>query len=185
MFLTMSVPANLFQKKSCVVVSGASRGLGECISLTFAKKFPKGSIFILLSRNGIALENVKAKINSECPGQICHTKEFDQGIVLPENFDSLFDSILQSNNISFAGLEQAVMVHSAGSLGDITKYCKEMSDPKTIRDCFDVNVVGAILLNSAFLETFHETAIKKIVVNLSSLAALKPFKSWSLYCSGF
>ena len=184
MFLTMSVPSNLFQKKTFVVVSGSSLGLGECISLTFGKKFPKGSVFILLSRDGKALEKVKARINSDCPGQICHTKEFDQGIVLPENFDSLFDSILQSSSLSLAGLEQAVMVHSAGSLGDITKYCKEICDPETIRDCFDVNVVGAILINSAFLKTFHEAAIKKIIVNVSSLAALQPFKSWSLYCSG-
>lgn len=174
---------NLFQKKSCVVVCGASRGLGECISITFAKKFLTGSVFILLSRDGKALENVKTSLQSECPDQLCITKVFDQGIMQQENFECLFDGIVQSNNISLADLEQVVMVHCAGTLGDITKYCKEMTDPKKVRENFDINVVGTILLNSAFLKAFKDVG-SKVIINISSLAGIQPFKSWSLYCSG-
>lgn len=174
---------NLFQRKSCVIVCGASRGLGECISLTFAKKFPVGSVFILLSRDGKALENVKTRLHSESPGQLCIMKVFDQGIMQQENFESLFDGVVSSNNISLDNLEQVVMVHSAGTLGDITKYCKEMTDIEKVRKHFDINVVGTILLNSAFLKAFKDVG-NKVVINISSLAAIQPFKSWSLYCSG-
>lgn len=173
---------NLFQKKTCVVVCGASRGLGECISVTFARKFSAGSVFILLSRDGNALGNVKSKINAECPDQVCVTRKFDQGNIQQKNFDSVFQEIFHTNSICVAGFEQAVMVHSAGTLGDITKYSKELVDAETVRRNFDVNVTGAILMNSAFLRAFDETA-QRVVINISSLAALQPFSTWSLYCS--
>jgi sepiapterin reductase len=174
---------NLFEKKTCVVVCGASRGLGECISVTFAKKFPAGSVFILLARDGDALGKVKSKINVECPNQLCVTKVFDQGNTEQKNFDSVFEEIFGANSICVDGFQQAVMVHSAGTLGDITKYCREMEDVETVRLSFDVNVTGAILINTAFLRTFDQTA-ERVVINISSLAAVQPFSSWSLYCAG-
>ncbi|XP_061171728.1 sepiapterin reductase-like [Saccostrea echinata] len=174
---------DFFQSKTCIVVCGASRGLGECISLTFARKFPAGSALILLGRDVKALENVKSKISEECPHQMCVTQKFDQGSIQQENFDQLFEGIFQVHKISLSSFEQAVMVHSAATLGDITKYAKEMTDAETVKCNFDVNVTGAILLNSTFLKAFDDI-LKRVVINISSLAAIQPIKSLSLYCSG-
>ncbi|XP_062605733.1 sepiapterin reductase-like [Saccostrea cucullata] len=174
---------DFFHCKTCVVVCGASRGLGECISLTFARKFPAGSALILLGRDVKALEDVKSKISAECPHQLFVIQKFDQGNIRQENFENLFEGIFQVHKISLSSFEQAVIVHSAGTLGDITKYAKEMTDAETVKRSFDVNVTGAILLNSTFLKAFNDI-LKRVIINLSSLAAVQPFKSWSLYCSG-
>lgn len=176
---------NCFGRISCCVITGASRGLGKSIALQFAAKLPAKSVFILLSRDTESLSDVKREISSINQEAKTISKEFDQSVLNQSNFDSLFQDILHENGLSVSNFQQAVMIHNAGSIGDISKYAGGLTDAKTVQDTFDINVSGMILLNSAFLQMFKKELIQhRIVINISSLAGIQPFKSWSLYCTG-
>ncbi|KAL5007880.1 hypothetical protein ScPMuIL_016686 [Solemya velum] len=60
--------------------------------------------------------------------------------------------------VNVAGFTQAVIVHNAGTIGDPTKYVREMTDVDKVKHCYDMNVTGMILLNAAFL---HEKWLTK------------------------
>jgi len=53
---------------------------------------------------------------------------------------------------------------------------------------FNLNVTSTCFLSSEFVKVFSSTpateSVKFVVVNVSSLAAIQPFDSWSVYCSG-
>ncbi|CAN2388301.1 Sepiapterin reductase, partial [Pristimantis euphronides] len=47
------------------------------------------------------------------------------------------------------------------------------------------NVSSALCLTSALLRAFpRRPGLRRVVVNVSSLAAILPFKSWTFYCAG-
>ncbi|KFP76815.1 Sepiapterin reductase, partial [Apaloderma vittatum] len=72
-----------------------------------------------------------------------------------------------------------------GSLGDISKSFLDLTDADEINSYFAFNVTSALCLTSTALQAFGKRpGSSRIVVNISSLCALKPFKNWTLYCSG-
>ncbi|OWF47701.1 sepiapterin reductase-like [Mizuhopecten yessoensis] len=176
--------SGIFSRKACVVVTGASRGLGKSVAKIFATKFPESSLFILLARNLTDLEAVKAEIRENMPTLKVAVKKFDQGNLDQAIFDSLFDTVFEEYGVSPNDFEQSVIVHNAGTLGDNTKYASQLSDVATVQRNFDVNVSGMILLNSGFLRKFSNSSKGRLIVNLSSLVAVQPVSSFSLYCTG-
>nr|XP_009942172.1 PREDICTED: sepiapterin reductase [Opisthocomus hoazin] len=72
-----------------------------------------------------------------------------------------------------------------GSLGDISKTFLDLTDPDEINSYFAFNVTSALCLTSGALRAFGKRpGSSRTVVNISSLCAVKPFKNWTLYCSG-
>ncbi|ESO92770.1 hypothetical protein LOTGIDRAFT_162251 [Lottia gigantea] len=53
------------------------------------------------------------------------------------------------------------------------------SDLETVKG--EVNLAGMITLNANFLQAFPDQA--KVVVNMSSHAAVKPYKCWAVHCA--
>uniref|UniRef100_A0A8V0ZD26 Sepiapterin reductase n=1 Tax=Gallus gallus TaxID=9031 RepID=A0A8V0ZD26_CHICK len=72
-----------------------------------------------------------------------------------------------------------------GSLGDISKSFLSLTDPNEINTYFAFNITSALCLTSSALQAFGmRPGCSRTVVNISSLCALQPFRSWALYCSG-
>ncbi|NXL96780.1 SPRE reductase, partial [Tyrannus savana] len=72
-----------------------------------------------------------------------------------------------------------------GSLGDVSKSFLDLTDPDEINSYLAFNVTSALCLTSTALQAFgRRPGSHRTVVNISSLCALKPFRSWALYCSG-
>lgn len=72
-----------------------------------------------------------------------------------------------------------VLVNNAGVLAPIgTDY-----DAADIERNLMVNLAASIALSRAFLDILAEVAADKLVVNISSGAATRPFHGWSLYCA--
>ncbi|CAI9612760.1 unnamed protein product [Staurois parvus] len=81
--------------------------------------------------------------------------------------------------------QRILIINNAGSLGDITKPFVDFTDPPEVDRYFTFNVSSALCLTSSLLKVFQGRAgLERLVVNVSSLAALQPFKSWTLYCTG-
>ncbi|XP_060086108.1 sepiapterin reductase-like [Ylistrum balloti] len=175
---------DIFCRKACVVVTGASKGLGKSVAKTFASRFPDSSFFILLARSLTDLEKVKAEILEKNSKVKVAVRKFDQGNLDQAIFDTLFDSVFSDFGVTADDFEQSVVVHNAGTLGDNTKYGSQLSDVVTVQSNFDVNVSGTILLNSGFLRKFSNSSKGRLIINMSSLVAIQPIPSFSLYCTG-
>jgi len=175
---------SIFSRKSCVIITGASRGLGRYVAQRFAAKFPESSMFILMARNQSALEDVKQEISSNPKSPTVVVCNFDQGRVDQSYCEQILDKIFKENGIDSENFEQAVIVHNSGTVGDLSKFARDLSDANTVQTYFNVNVVGMILLNSAFLRIFSDKSKSRIVINMSSWMVIEPFSSMSLYCSG-
>ncbi|XP_015282913.1 PREDICTED: sepiapterin reductase [Gekko japonicus] len=71
------------------------------------------------------------------------------------------------------------------SLGDISKAFVDFTSPDEVNGYLNLNVTSALCLTASILKAFPaEPGLCRTVVNISSLCALKPFKSWALYCTG-
>lgn len=81
--------------------------------------------------------------------------------------------------------EKAVIVHNAGTIGDLSKRTIDMDDLEEWRKYCDLNLFSPIILNSVFMKIFtDETKIARLVVNVTSLCAIEPMKSSAFYNTG-
>jgi NAD(P)-dependent dehydrogenase (short-subunit alcohol dehydrogenase family) len=82
---------------------------------------------------------------------------------------------------------RAVLVNNVGTLGEMRRI-DEWSSVEALRAAIDLNVTGVAWLTSLFLR--HARALPReppaphLLVNVSSLAALEPFATQVLYCTG-
>ncbi|XP_069112521.1 sepiapterin reductase-like [Argopecten irradians] len=176
---------SIFIPKTFAVITGASRGLGRSMALQFGAKFPDGSVLVLMSRNVENLESVKSEVTLSSPNIKVLVQQYDQGDVENvEFFKGVFSNILLENCFNVSDFDQYMIVHNCASLGDITKRSLEVSDFRSVRTYYDVNVTGMILLNTSFFQTFSDSSKPRIVINISSACACAPLAAFGLYCSG-
>lgn len=77
------------------------------------------------------------------------------------------------------------MIQNAGSVGDLSKNTAEMIDMDYWKNYYALNVFSTAILNSVFMKLFDDSVgVKKLVINISSLMGIKPFKSMGYYGSG-
>lgn len=73
----------------------------------------------------------------------------------------------------------------AGTLGDVSKSFVDLADPDEINSYWALNLTSMVCLTSSILKAFpNSPGLSRIVVNISSLCALQPYKGWTLYCAG-
>ena len=77
-----------------------------------------------------------------------------------------------------------LLIHNAGSLGPIDKQVNQFVDGSEIRRYFEFNFVSMILLNNEFLNLIGESTAEKIIVNMTSLLAIKGMSGFGLYSAG-
>lgn len=138
-----------------VLITGASRGIGEHIAYEFASK--TSHPLILLSRSEDDLEKVKKQcirlgaLNVFI--QSCDlTDENDvNAIVLPDGFSNI-----------------GVLINNTGSF--LAKSLRNTTLPEFYKQ-FDVNVVAAFNTTKRFLSNM-ETASKGYIINICSVASL-------------
>ncbi|XP_033761987.1 sepiapterin reductase-like [Pecten maximus] len=180
----MEQQQNIFLKKTFVAITGASKGLGRCIALQFAAKFPANTVFVLMARNEQALENVKSEIVSKIPNVTVLVRQYDQGIVEKGYFNDIFNEILLRNKLSENDFQQFMIVHNCAAVIGLSKKTLELCDSVEVRNAFDINLIGMILLNTSFFQTFSDSKKSRVVVNMSSAAASTPVRYMHLYCAG-
>lgn len=177
----------IFGSRTFCIVTGASRGLGREICLQFAKNVGDDSVFLLLSRDICGLNKTKELMmtTASCANLSVQTKLVDLETCEPEIFVEIIAESLAESDRKAGQFQNAVLVHNAGSLGDISKYVSQFEDIKELEKYYKLNVFSFIALNSKFLKCFkEEESCKRTIVNISSLAAVAPINGLGLYCSG-
>jgi sepiapterin reductase len=65
-------------------------------------------------------------------------------------------------------------------------FVRDLTNVETLRSNFDLNITSFVFLSSAFMRVSTQKFPKAqcFIVNISSLAAIKAFSSWGVYCMG-
>ena len=130
---------------------------------------------VLLARTKHGLQETEAQLLAHAPGVSVHSIQADLGKL--ENLESIFSEITQF--VDHFKHRQAVLIHNAATLGDITKPIKDHSDPEVVQDYLAVNFTSLYSLTALFLSRFKPSH-RCVVVNLTSLLAVN-----YNYCFGF
>uniref|UniRef100_A0A1B0GK72 Sepiapterin reductase n=1 Tax=Lutzomyia longipalpis TaxID=7200 RepID=A0A1B0GK72_LUTLO len=162
-----------------LLVTGASRGIGQTMAVECAKVMKPGSLILLLARSAAGLESTKGEILRANDRVTIVTASVDLSEPSKEALEGIVTKALA--NSSKESFQFALMIHNVGTLGDVGKWAVDMDNQAIWREHFAMNVFSVAILNAVFMATFPET--KKFIVNVTSKAAIEPFPSMSLYCS--
>lgn len=175
----------MLDKRSVCIITGASKGLGRCIAEHLSRRLPAGSRFILMSRSTTLLDEVSKCVSSN-EGVESTTATFDQGSLDQATFDEVLKSSLARICPDYEKhrFQQAILINNAGRLQPLD-FVRDNDDVSKIASHFNINLTGCFVLTSKFLQIFNTNVVQqRVIINISSLAALVPMKSWSLYCMG-
>lgn len=165
-----------------VVVTGASQGFGAAICTCLAPLLPRGSKLLGIARSQQGLNNTAAIVKKENQNITFIPVVMDLATATTPDFEAALRDHLGTGQPTSPG--QVLIFHNAGSLGTL-KYLQEMNNPTDISSYFELNIGSVILLNAAFLRLTSALSGKVTVkvINISSVGAVEPFKSWGLYCT--
>lgn len=162
------------------VLTGASQGIGRALAVEISKYLGPNSLMLLLARNEQELaftaklcesENVKVVFNS-----------INLATASLKDLNDILKQSLQGRNI--IDFDKSLIVHNVGSIGNIGVETERMEDVNELREYYDLNVFNVIALNTQFLKLFAEIEDRVVIVNITSLCAIKPMGGMAYYCSG-
>ncbi|KAK8730358.1 hypothetical protein OTU49_007978, partial [Cherax quadricarinatus] len=167
---------------SWVVVTGASKGLGAAICEGVAGVVAPGSVIIGVARSQHGLDNTQAMVHKANPDVKFISIGMDLETASKEELQKTLDKLPQVGQSSRP--TRCLLFHNAGSLGNLV-YLRDLKDQDHINSYFRLNIGSVVLLNALFIDMMLKQPDVSIdVINISSLCAVQPFKSWGLYCAG-
>ncbi|XP_069832409.1 sepiapterin reductase-like [Dendropsophus ebraccatus] len=146
-----------------------------------AARVSPGSALLLVARSEETLRREAEGLAERCPGLGVRWVAADLSTE-----DGLRRTVTAAEEMGEErGAETLIIINNAGSLGDISKEFCDLTDMGEVSRYLCLNVSSALCLTSSLLRSFPgRPGLQRLVVNVSSLAAIKPFKSWTLYCAG-
>lgn len=148
--------------RKLMIISGGSRGLG----LSLLRQALQDDWQVLeISRQGAALEAVgmqHLKMDLADPGASFVTFESEMAQLAGQDW------------------QQVVLVNNAGMVGPIAPVAQ--LDDASVQQNVAVNFASGLRIMAAFVRHFQANSAKKLLISVSSGAALKGYPSWSLYC---
>lgn len=167
--------------RTVCVLTGASRGFGRALAPLLARLLSPGSVLLLNALNDDALLQLEAELGSGMPGLRVVLVPADLGS--DAGLQRLLGALRELPRPE--GLQRLLLINNAGTLGDVSKGFVNLSDPTEVNSYWALNLTSMLCLTSGVLKAFPDRpGLRRTVVNISSLCALKPFKGWALYCAG-
>lgn len=166
--------------KVFLLISGASRGIGRQIAVSFSSVLEEGSHVLLLATNLNALKETAKNMSTKVS---IDTVSID---LSKATHDELHSIITQSlKNKALESFDRVVVVHNVGSIGNVSQCANEMIDLNIWRSYYDLNVFVPAILNGVVMKIFNEnTHTEKTVINITSLFAMQPGRTTGYYCTG-
>ena len=151
-----------------IIVTGASRGIGEAAALALGKE---GATLELTARDGALTAKVAEAINAaggKATAKACDVSDY-----------SAVDALAASTVSQFGRID--AVINNAGVIEPIATVAE--SDPAAWARNIEINLIGAFNVVRAILPRMI-AAGGGTIVNVSSGAAARPLEGWSAYCTG-
>ncbi len=151
-----------------VIVTGASRGIGEAAARALAAA---GAKVMLTARDGALATKVAGEITAAggtAAAMACDVSDY-----------AAVEKLAAATAGKFGRID--VLVNNAGVIEPIARL--EDSDPAAWARNIQINLVGAYNAVRAVIGPMI-TQGGGTVINISSGAAIRPLEGWSAYCSG-
>lgn len=136
-----------------IIVSGASRGLGRAIVVSFAKSFPCPVFFILLGRDADGLNRTEQLIRAARPGLKSNFElvvcDLSNLLCLQSTFGRIFDLILTN---SAAIYDDVTLINNAGSLGPLAAVGSCTIVNEDITSAINLNVTSFMIITNEFIK---------------------------------
>ncbi|EJK58975.1 hypothetical protein THAOC_20865 [Thalassiosira oceanica] len=187
-----------YNYKSLVVITGASRGIGRAIAVAVAQRSKAGSnenspilrgtiTLVLIARS--SLDETERAVADASPGAAVqiesHRVDLSDLESLPSAVGPILDRLAADGSygsctlMSNAGSVEPIGTASSISVGGSSSP----AGMKALRSSIDLNVTSSIWITSQFVSAFSGCNFMR-VVNISSLCAVDPFATMSVYCAG-
>ena len=153
------------------IITGASKGLGEGVAMAL---LDEGHHLLCISRGeSEALKRMAAAKN--CPLDFIR---FD--LSYTEEIPALCRQVFSL--VDTATAEGIYLVNNAGVIEPVGRA--EGNSPDMVDAHLRINLLAPMILVACFIEAFHDVAVEKRILNVSSGAANFPYYGWSSYCTG-
>ncbi|XP_011688799.1 PREDICTED: sepiapterin reductase-like isoform X2 [Wasmannia auropunctata] len=172
----MSVEA--LSGKVFLLVTGASRGIGRQIAITFGSMLEEGSRVLLLARSKDALQGIGKSLSSSV--KVC-TISADLSKSTDINFKEFISESLRGTTPN--AFDRVVLIHNVGFVGNISQTLNDIMDLNVWREFYDLNLLVPAVLNAVVMNTFNNKIIKKTVINITSPVAIQPLVCFGQYAS--
>ncbi|EQC37798.1 hypothetical protein SDRG_04822 [Saprolegnia diclina VS20] len=176
-----------------VLITGASRGFGRSLALAFAQKrhllADKTVQLHLWARDASGLAETARLVQAATTDDAATAVHVTTTVVDMGARDDYVDKIdIFLAGVHAQGPSQVVLVHNAGTLGEIG-LAQDLSSVASLQDHMELNVSSVMWLNKRFLDVFGTReasspapATPHVLVNVSSLNAIEPFATCNTYC---
>ncbi|WP_372886980.1 SDR family oxidoreductase [Shimia sp.] len=147
-----------------VLVTGASRGIGESAARIFAEA---GANVVLVARSGADIERIAAEIGDKALALTCDVADY-----------ASVQAAVDAAVARFGGLD--VLINNAGVVEPIAHLAT--SDPEGWGQVIDINLKGVYHGVRAALPVMQKAG-GGTILTISSGAAHGPVEAWSHYCA--
>ncbi|XP_067270681.1 sepiapterin reductase b [Pseudorasbora parva] len=169
--------------RALCIITGASKGFGRTLALQLSFLLKPRSVLMLVARTADQLNELKEDIVNLNASQ----KKLEVFCVQAdlEEAEGVEKTVQAAKEASSTEMDHLLLINNAASLGDVSRFAQSFTDPAEVNRYLSLNVSGALSLTAGVLQAFpRHVGLRRTVVNISSLCALKPFPSWVLYCTG-
>lgn len=149
-------------KGSLYIITGTSRGIGKALVVKLSH---------IESNRIIGIARADNEINQ--PNYLHLKGDLADLNWIEKNADIIFPE---------KDFEKIVLINNAGWIGDIAHFGKISN--QSFNRIFEVNVIAPAVLMNEFIKKYSGLGnAKRIVINISSGAAIRPLDGWSGYSS--
>ena len=171
-------------KNNLYIITGGSNGFGKSLVLNL---IAKNHTVISISRSSIELKsflNNSAVNNSAVKNSVVKNKKLIQiKIDFTKKFQNQLNKILARTilKLNKADFENIILINNAAVIGPIDQI-QELDEYDIIQHN-QINLNTPIIMSQIFLKIFKKVKNSKLIIQITSGAALSPIIGWSMYCS--
>uniref|UniRef100_A0A8C7XA27 Sepiapterin reductase n=1 Tax=Oryzias sinensis TaxID=183150 RepID=A0A8C7XA27_9TELE len=142
-----------------------------------------GSVLVLAARSGDELRALQDELTASEAGRAGLKVRV---AVADVGRTEGLEAIIRSSAEAFSeNIDRVILINNAASLGDVSRFTRSFTDMAEVDSYLSLNVSSSLCLTARVLQAFPgRGGLRHTVVNVTSLCALQPFRSWVLYCTG-